>query len=194
MKLILLGLGNPGVKYQDTRHNLGHWFVDRVARFYHTPFNTDEDFLVSKVTLTDCEIFILKSIHHMNLNGTGLSRFLMKNSLAEGLFMMIHDEINLPTGKVKLSFGKSSGGHNGVSHVIEELGFSPHRLRLGVDQNRLPDAPLSQFVLSKLSAVELKTYDVLFPKLIHALQILLVQGVSFACNYLNRYPIPNPSN
>ena len=128
----------------------------------------------------------------MNANGTGLENFL-KNYSATDLFMVVHDEVNLPLGRPKFSQAKSAGGHNGVSNVIDILGYSPLRLRLGIDSERSNGITLTDFVLSKLSTEELKSLESLFPKLLHAIELLLSRGFSFASNYINRYPVPSPS-
>ncbi|MEL0098189.1 MAG: aminoacyl-tRNA hydrolase [Opitutae bacterium] len=193
MKLILLGLGNPGNKYQDTRHNLGHWFTDRFSSVGNASFIKSEDFCLSSFTYTNAEIILLKSSHYMNANGTGLASFLNKNLMDQDIFMVVHDEVGLPLGKIKISQSKSAGGHNGVRNVIDALGYCPLRLRLGIDSERPPDMKLSDFVLSKFSIEEQKSLDSLFPKLKHAIGLLISRGISFASNYTNRYPIPSPS-
>ena len=193
VKLILLGLGNPGKKYKSTRHNLGHWFVDRFANFLHTSFLKSDCFCVASSRLIDKEVVLLKSLHFMNSNGTGLASFLKKTSTSKDQFMLVHDEVNMPVGRVKFSSGKSAGGHNGVRSVIDALGYSPTRMRLGIDSNRSPDLSLSKYVLSDLSKEEQKSFDSLFPNLLHAIKLFLSDGLSSASNYANRYPIPSPA-
>jgi PTH1 family peptidyl-tRNA hydrolase len=194
VKFVLLGLGNPGDRYQDTRHNLGHWFVNRFSSDCNAHFVNSQDFSFSSFTFADTGIILLKSTRFMNANGTGITNFLKGNFSSNDLFMVVHDELNLPFGRVKLSRGKSAGGHNGVRNVIEELGFPPLRLRLGIDSGRSPDMILSDFVLSNLSTEEQKSLDSLFPKLKHAIELIFSRGISFASNYINRYPIPSPSS
>lgn len=194
MKLIIFGLGNPGSKYLNTRHNLGHWFVDKVAHAHNSTFQKHKEFRVSSFKWETKDILLLKSLSFMNLNGKGLSKFFCNKTTSENSIILVQDEMNLPLGRVKLSQGKSAGGHNGVKNVIEELGFSPIRIRLGIRGKDEINSTLSDFVLSKLTKEEEKSFDDLFPKLYHTLYLLISQGFSHACNYINRYPIPLPSH
>ena len=193
MKLIILGLGNPGIKYLNTRHNLGHWFVDMVAHAHNSTFEKQKDFKISSFKWKSKEIVLLKSLSFMNLNGIGLTKLFCKKSTSVNNIILVQDELNLPLGRVKLSQGKSAGGHNGVKNVIEEIGFSPPRIRLGIRRNNEPCSSLSEFVLSKLTKEEENSFDDLFPKLHHTLYLLISHGFSHACNYINRYPIPAPA-
>ena len=194
MKLFILGLGNPGSKYLNTRHNLGHWFVDKVAHAHNSTFQKHKEFRVSSFKWETKDILLLKSLSFMNLNGKGLTKFFCMNSNPENSLVLVQDEMNLPLGRVKFSQGKSAGGHNGVKHVIEEIGFSPRRIRLGIRGQDEISCSLSDFVLSKLTKQEEKSFDDLFPKLYHTLHLLIFQGFSNDCNYINRYPIPAPSH
>ena len=193
MKLLLLGLGNPGEKFSDTRHNIGHNFVDYIANRYNAPFHNSDGFSISKLRLSSTDTMLLKSLNFMNLNGSGLTNLLNKHLLSADTFMLVHDEVNLPFGRAKLSQNKSAGGHNGVRSVIENLGYSPLRLRIGVDSPALTVSTLSKYVLSKFSNDEQDALIYLFPKLLHSLRLLITRGISFASNYTNRYPIPDPS-
>ena len=193
MKLLLLGLGNPGEKFSDTRHNVGHNFVDYIANRYNASFDNSDGFCISKLRLSGTDTMLLKSFNFMNQNGSGLRNFLNNHLLSTDTFMLVHDEVNLPLGRAKLSQNKSAGGHNGVRSVIENLGYSPVRLRIGVDSPSLADSTLSMYVLSKFSNDEQDALIYLFPKLLHSLKLLITRGISYASNYTNRYPIPDPS-
>lgn len=193
MKLILLGLGNPGSKYLHTRHNVGHWFVDYFANLNSSKFEKKADFLVSHFIHSQVNIFLLKSTLFMNQNGVGLLNFLKSMNPACDKFLVVHDEINLPQGRVKLSFGKSDGGHNGVKNVINEIGYSPIRMRIGIDSDNSSFVSRSDFVLDNFTPSEKANHISLFPKLVHGLHLLCDRGLSIATNYINRYPIPCPS-
>ncbi len=193
MKLILLGLGNPGKKYSHTRHNIGHWFLDQFANLNSSKFETKPDFLVSQFFYFRVNIFLLKSTSFMNQNGIGLLNFLKIMNPASDQFLVVHDEINLPQGKVKLSSGKSAGGHNGVKSVIHEIGYSPIRMRIGIDSPSSPSVSMSDYVLENFSSSEIANNNSLLPKLVHGIHLLCDRGLSFAINYINRYPIPCPS-
>jgi PTH1 family peptidyl-tRNA hydrolase len=193
VKLFLLGLGNPGAKYSYNRHNIGHLFVDYYSSLYRSKFKKKSDFLVSQFLHSEINIVLLKSTTYMNHNGIGLSKFLRNNLHPDDRFLVVHDEIHLPHGKVKLSLGKSAGGHNGVTNVMNELGFSPLRLRIGINNAENLSERMTDFVLGNFTLAEKDSNKLLFPKLVHALQLLCDRGLSVATNYINRYPIPTPS-
>ena len=194
MKLILVGLGNPGKRYDHTRHNLGHWFVNRFAQSANVSFNQQRDFEVCALNYSNTDIILLKSRNYMNCSGNGLTSFLSLHLCPKDLFMIVHDELDLPFGKIKLSSGKSDGGHRGVQHVNQVLEFLPTRLRLGIDSPLSHNVSISEFVLTRLSTEEIKSLDTLFPKLLHILKLLLAKGLSQACNYANRHPVPSQNN
>ena len=193
MKFALFGLGNPGSQYFETRHNVGHWFLDSLTDVGEAKYKIDNLFETSSFSLESVSITLIKSLRYMNLNGIGLANLLRKHSFSEANFMLVQDEVNLPLGTAKLSHGKSAGGHNGVSSVLDQLGYSPLRLRIGVSNENKSQYKLSEFVLSKFSQAEKKVLDDLFPKLLHSIRLLICHGFAIACNYTNRNPIPSPT-
>ena len=107
----------------------------------------------------------------MNQNGIGLLNFLKIMNPASDQFLVVHDEINLPQGKVKLSSGKSAGGHNGVKSVIHEIGYSPIRMRIGIDSPNSPSVSMSDYVLENFSSSEIANNNSLLPKLVHGIHL-----------------------
>jgi len=194
VNLILFGLGNPGPAYSNTRHNIGHWFVDKFALKQNVTFNNKESFYFCEVPFMGGNILLLKSSKFMNDNGKGLRPFLRNNSAKDHNLFLVHDELTLPLGRIKLSEKKSSAGHKGVSSVHSELGFSPPRLRIGVGGERAETVPVSQFVLSKFTSVEALTLENLLPNLFHSVKLMADQGLSVAMNYTNTYPLPLPKH
>jgi len=128
----------------------------------------------------------------MNHNGHGLSNFLRKWLLPQDIFLVIHDELNLALNKIKLSSGKGAGGHKGVLSIIQELGFSPLRMRVGINTAQSSQTNVSDYVLANFSASEKDSINNLYPKVVHAIHLLCDRGLSAATNYINRYPIPTP--
>jgi PTH1 family peptidyl-tRNA hydrolase len=190
VKLILLGLGNPGLEYRNSRHNLGHRFIDNFSVSKESTLHDYPDLHVVSFEFFSSDVYLVKSKHFMNSSGNGMVDFLRKVLGVDDIFMIVHDELNLPFGRAKLSQGKSAGGHNGVASVINSLGFSPPRLRLGINSNRDAKKPLSEFVLSDLSEEEQKSFDCLLPKLIFTLKLLVLRGFPHATNFINRHPLP----
>jgi PTH1 family peptidyl-tRNA hydrolase len=132
---VIVGLGNPGTKYTETRHNAGFWFVEEVARKYAATFRPEKKFHgeVAKISLQGNDIWLLKPDTFMNRSGLAVKGLLSFYQLTPEQLLVAHDEIDLPPGTTKLKTGGGHGGHNGLRDIISQLGSSDfHRLRIGV--------------------------------------------------------------
>jgi peptidyl-tRNA hydrolase, PTH1 family len=156
---IIIGLGNPGDKYQHTRHNVGFLAVDFYLR------DKDPIQCASKFAAQICElhfgstkVYFVKPTTFMNLSGTAvreIAQFYKADMQRDVL--VIHDEKDLPFGTIRATESSSSAGHNGVQNIIDETGNQDfHRIRIGIE-TRPPDSPLptDAFVLEKFSTAEL---------------------------------------
>ena len=132
---LFVGLGNPGPEYQDTRHNAGFWWLDALARELKVNLVMDKSYhgLVARTTVQGNTIWLLAPQTFMNLSGksvTALARFF---KIAPDEILVAHDELDVAPGQVKLKFGGSHAGHNGLRDIHAQLGSSDYwRLRLGV--------------------------------------------------------------
>ena len=132
---VIVGLGNPGSKYTETRHNAGFWFIEEVARKYSAVFRPDKKFHgeVAKISLEGKEVWLLKPDTFMNRSGLAVQSLLSFYRLTADQLLVVHDEIDLPPGTAKLKTGGGHGGHNGLRDIISQLGTKDfHRLRIGV--------------------------------------------------------------
>jgi len=132
---VIVGLGNPGAKYTETRHNAGFWFVEEVARKYTATFRPEKKFHgeVAKISLKGNDIWLLKPDTFMNRSGLAVKSLLSFYQFTPEQLLIAHDEIDLPPGTTKLKTGGGHGGHNGLRDIISQLGNSDfHRLRIGV--------------------------------------------------------------
>ena len=132
---VIVGLGNPGSKYTETRHNAGFWFIEEVARKYGATFRTDKKFHgeVAKVLLEGKDLWLLKPETFMNRSGLAVQSLLSFYRFTAEQLLVAHDEIDLPPGTAKLKTGGGHGGHNGLRDIISQLGSKDfHRLRIGV--------------------------------------------------------------
>lgn len=131
----IIGLGNPGAKYTETRHNAGFWFVERLARDHGGSFRQEGKF---HGELTDCfvegsKLWCLKPQTFMNLSGQAVRALVSFYRIAPQQILVAHDEIDLPPGDIRLKFGGGHGGHNGLRDIISHLGTKDfYRLRIGV--------------------------------------------------------------
>lgn len=133
---LIVGLGNPGPEYEQTRHNAGFWLVDQIAR---TALQRDKNFqaLVGKTKIADEDIWLLEPQTFMNRSGIsvgGLARFYKINPAQ---ILVVHDELDIAPGLAKLKLGGSSGGHNGLKDITAALGTQDYwRLRIGIGHPR----------------------------------------------------------
>ncbi len=132
----IVGLGNPGPKYAETRHNAGFWFVDEVARQQGVQFRPEAKFSgeAARVRIGSDEVWLLKPSTFMNRSGQSVQALARFYRIAPEAILVAHDELDLPVGTVRLKRGGGHGGHNGLKDIIKALGSREFgRLRIGID-------------------------------------------------------------
>ena len=131
---VIAGLGNPEERYADTLHNAGFWCVDELARRAGSQFRYEKRFDadVCKVSVHGSDFWLVKPQSYMNLSGKPVRAVLDYYRAAPENLMVVHDEIDLPPGTVRLKKGGGHGGHNGIRDVIQHCGRDFLRLRVGV--------------------------------------------------------------
>ena len=132
---LIVGLGNPGPDYQDTRHNAGFWFVDRIAGDFHDPFRTEAKFhgQLARVTLQGRDLRLLKPMTFMNHSGRSVAAVARYFDITPEQILIAYDELDLAPGVVRLKKGGGHAGHNGMRDSIAALGEAGFwRLRIGI--------------------------------------------------------------
>lgn len=131
---LIVGLGNPGSKYDQTRHNAGFWFVDEVARRHGARWRTEGRFLgeTARVAVEGVDVWLLKPSTYMNKSGQSVAAITAFYKIAPSQLAVAHDEIDLEPGDVRFKFGGGHGGHNGLRDIFAHLGRDFWRVRLGV--------------------------------------------------------------
>ena len=131
---LIVGLGNPGDKYEQTRHNAGFWFVDEIARQYGVEFRPETKFhgLAARVQSNGMDFWLLKPATFMNRSGQSIQAMANFYKIPVANILVVHDELDLPPGTAKLKVGGGHGGHNGLRDTIAKLGKEFMRLRLGI--------------------------------------------------------------
>ncbi len=133
---LIVGLGNPGPKYSETRHNAGFWFVEDLANQYRCRFLPEKKFHgeVARINLEGNDIWLLKPETYMNRSGLSVVSLASFYKIAPENILVAHDEIDLKAGTARLKSGGGHGGHNGLRDIISHLGTKDfQRLRIGVD-------------------------------------------------------------
>ncbi len=132
---LFVGLGNPGPEYEATRHNAGFWWLDALAREWKLSLQPDRSYhgLVARTTVGGQTVWLLAPQTFMNLSGKSVAALARFFKIAPQEIMVVHDELDIVPGEVKLKFGGSHAGHNGLRDIHAQLGTGDYwRLRLGV--------------------------------------------------------------
>lgn len=132
---LIVGLGNPGREYETTRHNVGFWWVDELARAEALNFRSDAKFhgMAARGQVHGHEVALLKPQTFMNLSGRAVAAMAQFYKILPAEILVVHDELDLQPGIARLKLGGSHGGHNGLKDIIAQLGTRDFwRLRLGV--------------------------------------------------------------
>jgi PTH1 family peptidyl-tRNA hydrolase len=153
---LIVGLGNPGTQYEQTRHNAGFWFVDEVARHYQVQWRPETKFLglVTRIQQPDMDVWLLKPTTYMNRSGQSIQALANFYKIAPENILVAHDELDLDPGVARLKTGGGHGGHNGLRDTIAALGTKEfQRLRLGVGHPGHKDQVV-QYVLKSASKLD----------------------------------------
>jgi PTH1 family peptidyl-tRNA hydrolase len=132
---LIVGLGNPGREYEQTRHNAGFWWVDEFARAHKFSFRAESKFhgYAARGTAHGSELFLLKPQTFMNVSGRAVGALAQFYKIEPRHILVAHDELDLPPGSAKLKLGGGHGGHNGLKDIIAHLGTRDFwRLRIGI--------------------------------------------------------------
>lgn len=184
MKLIV-GLGNPGRKYEKTLHNMGFLAVDQFAK--------EQGIVMKKIAFEglvgekghgEKKILLLKPLTYMNLSGRSFQKIFSYYRLEEEDVLIVYDDVDIPLGSLRLRKGGSAGTHNGMRSIVQhaDAGRLP-RLRLGIGQEQ--GAPLRDYVLMGVSAQEQKVIDVMIDKAAEAIGAFIDRGIDYAMNNYN---------
>jgi PTH1 family peptidyl-tRNA hydrolase len=132
---LVAGLGNPGAKYEQTRHNAGFWFVDEVARRYDARFKSENRYKsdVARCTIAGNDCRLQKPMDFMNRSGLPVASLAAFYQIPRSGILVVHDDLDLSPGTIKLKRGGGHGGHNGLRDLIPHLGGNDFlRLRIGI--------------------------------------------------------------
>lgn len=157
----IVGLGNPGPKYEDTRHNVGFWLVDRLARRFGAVMRAENKFggEVARIRTSVGECWLLKPMTYMNNSGRSVSALAKFYKLPLEQMLVAHDELDMAPGVIRLKKGGGHGGHNGLRDIISAMGGKDfHRVRIGIGHPGHRDG-VSDYVLSRPYKTEQEAID-----------------------------------
>ena len=193
MKLIV-GLGNPGRGYAHNRHNAGFMGVSYFARSSGIRFDKRQGKArVGTGEVAGGEVVVARPQIYMNLSGQSVSRLVKRFGINPDNLIVIHDDLDLPLGKIRIRQGSGSGGHKGVDSIIVELGSQAFiRVRVGIGRpaptdgsTEASEADVIAYVLSDFTPEEKRTITRVMPEVSEALYCLLTEGLTAAMNKYN---------
>jgi PTH1 family peptidyl-tRNA hydrolase len=157
MKYLIVGLGNIGNEYKDTRHNIGFMILDALAKASNVVFDVNKRYgAIAEMKLKNKQLILLKPSTYMNLSGNAVRYWLQKEKIEPANLLIIVDDLALPFGALRLKSRGSDAGHNGLKHIQETLGTTQYnRLRFGIG-NDFPQGAQINFVLNPFTGDEQK--------------------------------------
>lgn len=190
---LLVGLGNPGIEYQFTPHNLGFLAIDRLAENYGARVNYHQALsLTGRARVKGLEVVLAKPVTFMNASGMALRELMAKYDVGVEKLIVLADDASLPWGMIRIRERGSSGGHNGLESVIGALGRDDFiRIRLGIQPDHAV-ADLAAYVLAPMRKAQLAVADEMLEQASDGVRIILTEGVKAAMNRFNRR-VPPPA-
>ena len=185
MKLVV-GLGNKGREYENTRHNMGFMVVDRYLQYKNITNKFKEKFnaMYIETTINNEKVIFIKPMTYMNNSGIAIRAFVDFYKLNSEDILVISDDLDLDLGKFRLRRNGSSGGHNGLKSIISQLGTDNFkRLRIGISNDK---DDVINYVLSKFSKKELNEIDTMFDTLVDVLDDYFVMDFTSLMSKYNR--------
>ena len=184
---LVVGLGNPGDKYENTRHNVGFLTVDELAERARVPVQRlKHRALTNTVELGGARVLLMKPVTYMNLSGEAVGEAARFYKIPPERVLVISDDVSLPIGKLRIRKGGSAGGHNGLKSIIQHLGTDQFpRIKIGVGEKPHPDYDMADWVLSKFTGEDLKTIQAAVKKAADAVACYLENGPDKAMNRFN---------
>lgn len=182
---MVVGLGNPGARYAATRHNVGFLVADEIAARHGLGFREKKDSLFCSGSIDGYPVLIMKPMTFMNRSGVPVRKIADKFTVPPDRIIAVYDDLDLEVGTVKIRRKGSSGGHKGISSLIEHLGSQEFsRVKIGIGRD--PDVPVERFVLSRFRRDEKPHIAEAVMSAADAVEGIVTYGIDKAMNRFNR--------
>ena len=180
-KYLIVGLGNPGAEYDQTRHNTGFMVLDAFANAVGATFDDRRYGFVAETSLKGRKLFLLKPTTYMNLSGNAVRYWMNKENIDESHLLVIVDDLSLPLGAFRLKGNGSNGGHNGLGNIQQLIGQQYARLRMGIG-NDFPRGAQVDWVLGRYSDDDMKVLQPSIDTAVEMIKSVVLAGSNRTMN------------
>lgn len=186
MKLIV-GLGNPGKEYENTRHNIGFSLLDVIAKDKNISFDSEKfNAKYTEINIDGERVILIKPLSYMNLSGLVVRKYMDYFKIDKDDLLVIQDDLDMVLGKIKFVYNSSSGGHNGIKDIENHISTREYvRLKIGISNNK--DIDTKDYVLSKFNKNDLEILNETYNKLINVVEdFIKLDKNALMCKYNNK--------
>ena len=184
-KFLIVGLGNPGDEYAETRHNTGYMVLDAFAKASNAVFSDKRYGYVAETTVKGRKVVLLKPTTYMNLSGNAVRYWLNQENIDQQRLLVISDDVALPLGQFRLKANGSNGGHNGLGHIQQLIGQNYSRLRIGIGADYAYGRQID-WVLGRYSDEDLQTLQPTIDMAIDIIRSFVLAGIDITMNQYNK--------
>lgn len=186
---LIVGLGNPGLQYEKTRHNVGFMAIDEIARAFHfSEFQKLDKFksVIAEGQIAGEKVLLVKPLTFMNLSGQAVQVLVNYYKVDQKDLLVLYDDVEILLGKFRLRPSGSAGGQKGIASILQELGsLEVSRIRIGIKPEKPFPGGLSDFVLGRFTPEEQILVDELLEKIPSMIELILKEGMEVGMNRFN---------
>ncbi|MBR2299706.1 MAG: aminoacyl-tRNA hydrolase [Alphaproteobacteria bacterium] len=182
---LVVGLGNPGTEYQNTRHNVGFMAADVIScRYKFGAFKSKFDGLIAEGQIASEKVYLLKPQTFMNLSGNSVVKAALFFKILPENVIVIHDDIDLALGQLKAKMGGGAGGHNGLKSIDSNITPQYNRIRIGVGRPQNKGPQVIDYVLGHFSKQDKAVLEKAFETVSEAVEVIIQNGIDSCSNFL----------
>lgn len=184
-KYLIVGLGNPGYEYENTRHNTGFMVLDKMAESVGVSFEDKRYGYVAETSIKGRKVFLLKPTTYMNLSGNAVRYWLQKENIDQKRLLVVVDDLSIPLGDYRLKGNGSNGGHNGLGNIQQLIGQQYARLRMGIGSD-FQRGQQVDWVLGKYTNEDMRTLQPSIDEAVEIIRSFVLAGLDITMNQFNK--------
>lgn len=184
-KYLIVGLGNPGYEYENTRHNTGFMVLDKMAESAGVSFEDKRYGYVAETSIKGRKVFLLKPTTYMNLSGNAVRYWLQKENIDQKRLLVVVDDLSIPLGDYRLKGNGSNGGHNGLGNIQQLIGQQYARLRMGIGSD-FQRGQQVDWVLGKYTDEDMRTLQPSIDEAVDIIRSFVLAGLDITMNQFNK--------